>query len=200
MGSRATRKAETRDRILATARNLFEAEGFEATNIRRIADDAGVAAGTVLFHFADKQDLLHAALFEDLEAVLQDVAQAPPGRSLLQWLSRLVDRVLAHYEARPDLSRVLLRESLISGPPWAERFAGQMGRLHAAIAARATIAVERGEFAPSFDPRLFALAFVSYYVFGLLTWAQRSHPDPRALVAHMAEHHLAGYRTPRRTR
>ncbi|MGE3955661.1 MAG: TetR/AcrR family transcriptional regulator [Vicinamibacterales bacterium] len=200
MMSRAAQKAETRDRILAAARNLFEGDGFDATNIRRIADAAGVATGTVLFHFTDKLDLLHAALFEDLEAVLQEVVQAPPGRSLRQWLSRLVDRVLSHYEARPGLSRVLLRESLISGPPWAERFAGQMGRLHGAVAARAALALERGELEATFDPRLFAMAFLSYYIFGLLAWAQGSHPAPRALVEHLVEHHLAGYRATRRTR
>lgn len=194
MLSRTARKAETRVRILTAARHLFEADGFDATNIRRIADAAGVATGTVLFHFTDKLDLLHAALFEDLEAVLHDVTQAPPGRSLRQWLSRLVDRVLSHYEARPALSRVLLRESLLSGPPWAERFAGQMTRLHAAVAARSSVALERGEVRPDFQPSLFAGAFVSYYLFGLLAWAQGSHPAPRALVEHLADHHLAGYR------
>lgn len=194
MTIRATQKAETRDRILASAKNLFEAEGFEATNIRRIADAAGVATGTVLFHFTDKADLLHTALFEDLEAVLRGVTAARPGRSLTRWLARVVDEVLAHYEARPGLSRVLLRESLITDPPWAERFAGQMARLHAAVAARGTLAVERGELRPAFQPPLFAAAFVSYYLFGLLAWAQGSHPDPRALVTHLVDHHLAGYR------
>lgn len=194
MSVRAAQKAETRDRILAAAKNLFESEGYEATNIRRIAEASGVATGTVLFHFADKADLLHTALFEDLEGVLRAVSGAPPGRSLARWLARLVDQVLTHYEARPALSRVLLRESLITDPPWAERFAGQMARLHAAVAARATVAVQRGELDSRFEAPLFAAAFVSYYLFGLLAWAQGSHPAPRALVEHLVAHHLAGYR------
>lgn len=194
MSIRATQKAETRDRILTAAKNLFEAEGFESTNIRRIAEASGVAAGTVLFHFPDKADLLHTALFEDLEGVLRSVTAAPPGRSLARWLAKVVDQVLAHYEARPELSRVLLRESIITGPPWAERFAGQMSRLHAAVAARAVVAVERGELRRDFQPALFAMAFLSYYLFGLIAWAQASHPNPRALVEHLVDHHLAGHR------
>lgn len=53
----AARKAETERRIVAAARALFEAQGYEATTTRAIARDAGVAAGTLFNYFPNKHSL-----------------------------------------------------------------------------------------------------------------------------------------------
>ena len=70
MGVRDEQREQTRRRLLAAARGRFEADGFEATRLRDVAADAEVSVGAVFVHFADKCDLLHAALFEDLEEAL----------------------------------------------------------------------------------------------------------------------------------
>ena len=62
---RARRKAETRDRLLSSARKLFVELGYHATRPQDIAREADVAAGTFYTHFADKR-----------EAFLAFVAQA----------------------------------------------------------------------------------------------------------------------------
>ena len=76
--SRASQKAATRARILDAARALLESSGYEASNIRAVAAEAGVSTGAVLQHFQDKQDLLHAALFDDLEQRWAKVRAAKP--------------------------------------------------------------------------------------------------------------------------
>src|SRR5262245_28365820 len=97
--TRRAQKEETRNRILRIARVHFERDGFEASNVRAIAEDAKVAAGTVLLHFTDKRDLLHAALFDDLAKVI-DRAMATPGRGGLETqLSSLARKFFAYYEA-----------------------------------------------------------------------------------------------------
>lgn len=189
--SRSDRREETRRRLLAVARDLFESRGFEATHLRDVAGAAGVASGTIFVHFADKHDLLHAALFEDLDETI-DRALASGPDAIEPWLDHVTGTLLAYYALRPELSRVLLQQSLVAALPWAERFAAQVGRVHAAVAARFEAAAARGEVAG--DAALFGVAFVSFYTFALLAFVQGSHPDPRALVARLVGAHLAGAR------
>ncbi len=60
----AEAKAATRQRILAAAREMFAANGFDASTTRDIADAAGIAAGTVFNYFPTKEAILAALAFE----------------------------------------------------------------------------------------------------------------------------------------
>jgi AcrR family transcriptional regulator len=191
VGRRQQQREDTRQRLLEVARRQFGEHGFEATQLREIAREAGVALGTLYVHFADKRDLLHTALFDDLEQALQDALQSGPA-PLEPWLVHLAGVFFDHYAARPALSRVLLRESLVCEPPWSTRFTGQLARVHAAVVQRFEVARSQGEV--SGDAALFAVAFISFYTFALLAWVQDAHPAPRELVARLVSAHLAGAR------
>src|SRR5258708_27992786 len=57
----ATAKAEeTRERILASALELFRVRGFDATTMRDVASEAGGAPGAAYHYFGSKQDLVMA--------------------------------------------------------------------------------------------------------------------------------------------
>ncbi len=194
--SRTEQKAATRARILEVARAELERVGFDATNIRAIGKGAGVAAGTVLLHFADKQDLLHAALFDDLAATWGRARATAKHRSLERDLTELARTFFDYYAARPALSRALLRESLFASPPWAGRFAAQIAEVHAHVAALVVGAEHRGELAPGASPPLVGAAFFSFYYFALLAWLQGGHADPLGLFRGLLAQHLAGLRVP----
>ena len=72
--TRADQKAATARAVLEAARNAFERVGFEDASLRDIAAEAGVSAGTVVHHYGEKRDLLHAALFSDLDKLVLDYA------------------------------------------------------------------------------------------------------------------------------
>lgn len=55
----AARGEETRERLVDTALRLFREVGFQATTMRRIADEAGVSLGNAYYYFASKDDLVH---------------------------------------------------------------------------------------------------------------------------------------------
>jgi AcrR family transcriptional regulator len=57
MARRLPRGQETRERILATALDLFARRGYAAVSIEEIAQEAGVTKGAVYHWFADKDDL-----------------------------------------------------------------------------------------------------------------------------------------------
>lgn len=70
-----------RDTLLELARAAVESGGPEAVNIRTVAKQAGVAAGTVYNYFSGKDDLL-LALTEDCwrRALAEMESAVPPGR------------------------------------------------------------------------------------------------------------------------
>jgi AcrR family transcriptional regulator len=55
--TREESKARTREQLLAAAGKLFERNGFAATSLEQVAEEAGVTKGAVYAHFADKVDL-----------------------------------------------------------------------------------------------------------------------------------------------
>lgn len=187
---RAARKEATQARILEVARLHFERDGFDAANIRTIANEAGVATGTVLLHFTDKAGLLHAALYEDVEeAIVRSLATKTRG-SLLHRLCAVVRPFYAHYAGRPNLSRTLLRESWFSDEPWRSRFGEQGLRVMAHVTAVVEQAKAAGEVAPTTDAQLLSIAFVSFYYFALLGWVQSGIDDPLALFRKLMAQHM----------
>jgi AcrR family transcriptional regulator len=76
MTRRPRNAAQTRADILAAARRMFAAEGYERTTLRAIAADVGVDAALVIRYFGSKQDLFATATEFTIE--LPDLTDAEP--------------------------------------------------------------------------------------------------------------------------
>jgi AcrR family transcriptional regulator len=61
---RAEHAADTRESLLAAARALFAAQGFDATGTEQIVAEARVTRGALYHHFRDKADLFRAVMAE----------------------------------------------------------------------------------------------------------------------------------------
>ncbi|MCA9402311.1 MAG: TetR/AcrR family transcriptional regulator [Candidatus Omnitrophica bacterium] len=57
MSKSTIQRGTARDRILAAASDLFYRQGYNATGIQQIIDEAGVSKGTFYTHFKTKDDL-----------------------------------------------------------------------------------------------------------------------------------------------
>ncbi|MET9349524.1 TetR/AcrR family transcriptional regulator [Streptomyces termitum] len=53
---------ERRRQLLDTAAEVFAAQGYDATTVRRIADAAGLLAGSLYYHFDSKESMLDEIL------------------------------------------------------------------------------------------------------------------------------------------
>ncbi len=96
----AATKADTRDRILDVALDLFTDQGFDGTSLREIAERLNVTKAALYYHFESKDDILlalHMRLHEfGREALLEMAKQEPV--TLAQWgelLDEVVDAMLA---------------------------------------------------------------------------------------------------------
>lgn len=114
MVKQADRSAATIAAILASARKLFRAEGYEAVTIDQIADDAGCRKGAVYHHFASKQAIFETVL-DDLQAglaagLVRSVKRAFGARSA-PMMARSIQAYLEGAN-HPDVRQILL----IDGP------------------------------------------------------------------------------------
>lgn len=70
---RAERSRRTREKVIEAARELFVAQGYGATSLQEVADQAGVAVQTVYFVFGNKRtlfkDVVDASIAGDTEPV-----------------------------------------------------------------------------------------------------------------------------------
>jgi AcrR family transcriptional regulator len=62
---------ETRDALLAAARQLFGTQGYLATSTEEIVAKAGVTKGALYHHFSDKEQLFRA-VFEQIQREISD--------------------------------------------------------------------------------------------------------------------------------
>lgn len=87
-------KMRTRLKVMAAARQLFSAHGYDAATIRDIARAAGMSTGAVFANFQDKADLFEAVMSEDFDRVA-DVMRAASDASAGQPLDDRLSIVFA---------------------------------------------------------------------------------------------------------
>ena len=108
---------ERAQRIVETAVELAEEGGFDAVRLRDVAAHAGVAMGTLYRRFRSKEDLLLAALEQQVGQLRDRVTERPPegatARERTVAFFQIVTRALCR---RPNLTRALIR-ALATGEP-----------------------------------------------------------------------------------
>jgi AcrR family transcriptional regulator len=99
--------AENRQRILATARALFDRHGVDAVTMHDIARAAGVGQGTLYRRYAHKGLLCQALLEDSLYDLYRDVTAiveaGPTADSPLERLESVIARMIAYNEANAPL-------------------------------------------------------------------------------------------------
>lgn len=104
-------------RIVETAVELAEQGGFEAVRLRDVASHAGVALGTLYRRFRSKEDLLIAALEQEVADVKQRFERRPAeGATPLERVTAFFQVTTRALCRRPNLARALVR-SVATGEP-----------------------------------------------------------------------------------
>ena len=201
--TREARKQATRALLLQTAARLFDELGYEATTMRAIAKAAGMATGSAFVHFESKEALLHAVLHAEIERAVQAAiarplpelrvlpdAEAPRATATEDALAgaraQIVDDLVGiaavfieRYAASPQMFVPLLARSLIADAAWADRYRAQVEVVGQRVVAVLTLGKQASALDADLDVRTAALAFFSFYYFGLVMAANErfAHPD-----------------------
>jgi AcrR family transcriptional regulator len=75
---RQSQREATRAKVLAAARELFDAHGYQGTTIREIARHAGVAVGSVFTTFSSKGEILSEVMQARLEPLYSEIDRVMP--------------------------------------------------------------------------------------------------------------------------
>jgi TetR/AcrR family fatty acid metabolism transcriptional regulator len=186
-----------RERILEAAVRVFAAEGFYNAKVAQIAEQAGVADGTIYLYFKSKDDLL-ISLFEDrmegINANLRNALQAAP--SAAEKLRAVVRLHLELVEQNRHMAEVIcveLRQSSKFIKEYANPKFGEFLRLIAGALAEGQAS---GELRDDFDPPMVARAMFGALDELALAWLVRGKDRidiPRA-VEQMSNLFIEGLR------
>ncbi|GAB3928446.1 TetR/AcrR family transcriptional regulator [Kribbella albertanoniae] len=82
--TRAESQAQTRDALTATATELFLRDGYAATSLEKVADEAGFSKGAVYSNFRNKDELCLAVVDAIREDQANKLAKALEGAETLE--------------------------------------------------------------------------------------------------------------------
>ncbi|MBI3373396.1 MAG: TetR/AcrR family transcriptional regulator [Betaproteobacteria bacterium] len=101
-----------RPEILAVATDAFAKKGYVASSLRDIAEQAGVTAAAIYYHYAKKEDLLREIIFDGLDRLSRDVVSALP--TAANPIEALESVVRAHLRFNVEFvreSKIIIEES-----------------------------------------------------------------------------------------
>ena len=128
-------------RIVETAIELAERDGFQAVRLRDVAASAQVALGTVYKRFASKEEILIAALEQESEKLVTRLGKkAVSGDTPKERAHAIFAAITRGFIRRPNLAKATAR-SLASGDP---NITERVASFHALITAVVMAAI-RGE-------------------------------------------------------
>jgi len=147
--------AETRERLLDTAEEVFLREGVTRTSLQRIAEAAGVTRGAIYWHFQDKADLFNAMMERVClpceEACALDAQAADAAQALREFARQPLERMREDERTRRVFTIAIHRTE------YSEEMRAAFERHLEAMEAFRTQAeaiVRRGQAEGSFEKRL----------------------------------------------
>jgi AcrR family transcriptional regulator len=175
-GSAAQR--ERRKRILDATLALASKGGFDAVQMRAVADNADVALGTLYRYFPSKIHLLVSALVREFEQAKEKLDRRPiPGASADERMVYVLHKVTRAMQREPLLTEAMTRAFMFADPTAAQ----EVNAVAALMEQMLTRALHDGE--PTADDRAIARVIGDVWLSNLVAWVTR-----RASAADVASH------------
>ena len=151
---------DKRRQILDAAIRVFARQGFHATRVADIADEAGVAYGLVYHYFRSKDEVLDT-LFLERWNVMLDVIRDLDGQDLVprDKLYAIASFIVDSYRHDPELMKVIIVEVTRAANSFGQTHFAKIREAYELIADVVADAQARGDFKDTVTPQFAALAF-----------------------------------------
>ncbi|MBM4376924.1 MAG: TetR/AcrR family transcriptional regulator [Deltaproteobacteria bacterium] len=174
---------DRRDRILDVAIRLAEEGGFENVRQRDVAQQAGVALGTLYKSFRGKEDLLSAALERETEVLEKRLDRRPPsGSTALARVTEFFDALTRTMCKKPNYARAIIKAMASGEPEVASNIVAYQSHIY-----RMLVSAMRGpdhpepEGEPTADELAVALLLQQVWFAALVGWSAKLHGVPRII-------------------
>ena len=179
-------RAESQEKILTAARQVFASQGYFNCTVSDIAQQAGMSQGNLYWYYPSKEKLLKAILadgFSSVEQVLVDAQEYEgDGQAKIEYL---IDRYLKLSQAQDDFTAIFMSLLGHGGAPLLQQMGFdplQIGtRYHQHLSAILTQARAEGAVA-DIDPNILTVFFFSFYNGLLVTYGKDWILVPEALI------------------
>jgi AcrR family transcriptional regulator len=155
-------EAETQTRILRAARKLFARRGFDATTTRDLAQEAGVAEGTLFRHFENKKAILVEVATQGWIEILTDLLTELSEMGSYKAIAQVMRRRMMNLHENADLLRVCFMEAQFH-PDLRERIQSDViVKMTDVAEAFFQTAMDQGIYRPM-NPRVVAQVFLGMF-------------------------------------
>jgi TetR/AcrR family fatty acid metabolism transcriptional regulator len=152
--------ADKRRLILDAAIRVFARQGFHATRVSDIADEAGVAYGLVYHYFKSKDEVLNELFIERWSLLLVAIEEADKtGASPREKLAAVATFIFDSYRHDPELMKVIIVEVTRAANSFGKTHLEQIQRAYESIAKLVADGQADGAFRGDVAPMFASLAF-----------------------------------------
>ena len=182
MRVRERNKSEKRERIRAAALKLFSEQGYDATTLRQVAKEAGVALGTLSLYATDKRDLSLLAFIERIGALADKGIKAAGGDAD----ASLEDRLIAFFQVfyrdfakNITLARIFLQLNYQATGMHGPEYTAMSNRIAAALGELVEAARTSGDVSSDEPNELIGRHFFFVFSGAVRWWIAEPKPVPR---------------------
>jgi AcrR family transcriptional regulator len=151
---------EKRRQILDAAVRVFARQGFHATRVSDIADEAGVAYGLVYHYFRSKDEVLSELFVERWSLLLAAIEEADrAGGPHRDRLAAVAGFIIESYRHDPELMKVIIVEVTRAANSFGRTHLDQIRRAYQSIAKIVADGQEAGAFRRDIDPLFASMTF-----------------------------------------
>jgi AcrR family transcriptional regulator len=159
---------DRRKRILDATLALAAKGGYDAVQMRTVAEQANVALGTLYRYFPSKIHLLVSALAREFERTQQKLDRAPiPGDTPYERMLYVLGRITQYMQRDPMLTEAMTRAFMFADPS----AAAEVNTVAALMERTLTRAIHEGE--PTADEAAIARIIGDVWLSNLVAWVTR---------------------------
>ncbi|HET9162673.1 MAG TPA: TetR/AcrR family transcriptional regulator [Solirubrobacterales bacterium] len=181
---------DKRRQILDAAIRVFARQGFHATRVADIADEAGVAYGLVYHYFKSKEEVLNELFSERWSLLLTAVEEADSSEaSPRAKLETVAGFIVESYRHNPELMKVIIVEVTRAANSFGRTHLPEISRAYDSIAKIVADGQASGAFRRDIDAEFASMSFygaieqlLSGWIFELIPASDSDFEQAKTLV------------------
>jgi TetR/AcrR family fatty acid metabolism transcriptional regulator len=180
---------DKRRQILDAAICVFARQGFHATRVSDIADEAGVAYGLVYHYFKSKEEVLNELFSERWSLLLATIEETDGETPPRERLAAVAGFIVDSYRHDPELMKVIIVEVTRAANSFGRTHLPEIRRAYESIARIVAEGQESGAFRRDIEPAFASMAFygaieqlLSGWIFDLIPSSETDFAQAKTLV------------------